>query len=285
MILPAFRDRTPIRSENLIGVQEQSLCMWQGTGQLESVLLSAQNIHESAALEALGAASDSAIRLAETALLVTLVTLVMVLLFRHRGLFGRGGFMWRKPLLLPSFAFIFVIVMSLSVARLPISDYRGYNSVYADNYPNDVGAITVYGGPAYITTLNLVIDGWFVEGSSLNATASLWQNLTYVTGTTVSSGYVAETREVYEKAPLLVPEGVYQLNFSVIYIESGSPSDTAPSARIYLSQVLAEGHMQEILNWETYRLGLLAVGLVLLVAGICYDTGTSSLRKSADASA
>jgi hypothetical protein len=247
-------------------------------------LPSARNIHETAALGAMGAASDSAVLLAETAFVVTLVVLVMVLLFRRRGLYGKGGFMWRKPLLLPSFAFIFVIIMGLSVARLPISDYRGYNSVYTDNYPNDVGAITVYGGPAYVTTLNLVIDGWFGEDSSLTATVSLWQNLTYVTGTTVSSGYVTETREVYEKAPLSAPEGAYQISFNMTYVLSGSPSETAPSARIYLSQELADGHYQEILNWETYRLGLLAVGFVLLVAGICYDTGTRSIKKSDGAS-
>ncbi len=249
-------------------------------GQLEPILISAQNSHETGAFETMGAASDSAVLLVEVAGVVTLITLVMVLLIRQRGLYTKGGFMWRKPLLLPSFAFIFVIILSLNVAWLPISEYRGYNSVYLDNYPNDVGAITVYGGPAYVTTLELAIDGWFGADSSLNVTVSLWQNLTYVTGTALSSGHVVEAGEVYEKAPISAPEGAYQITFNVTYIDSGSPSETEPTADIYLSQVLADGHIQEILNWETYRLGLFAVGIVLLLAGICYDTGTGSIKKT-----
>ena len=65
-------------------------------GQLEPILLSAQSTHKTGALEAMGAAFDSAVLLAEVASAVTLITLVMVLLVRHRGLYTKGGMMWRK---------------------------------------------------------------------------------------------------------------------------------------------------------------------------------------------
>ncbi len=228
----------------------------------------------------LGAAIDSLIQTVIIAGIVAITILVIAVGLESRMKSETRGFFSRKPILIPGIVFIICALLVISLGPAPMSQYYGaHQKQFFLNDDDDTGTFTVYGGIVYSQSVS------FQASSSLEDLVTLVIDLEfYSEGELIKDASVAINGSTFlaqETGQVSVPlePGFYDINFYLSVYYNGSRTFRAVSASCYLSQPLAAGMLDEVMEWDTYRLGLFIGFIGIFLAGIYVDRGSIIEKK------
>ncbi|MCK5152288.1 MAG: hypothetical protein KAQ65_10615 [Candidatus Thorarchaeota archaeon] len=212
----------------------------------------------------LGAATDSLVIVISIAGAVAFLVLILGVFIGTNREIGYSnepqehGFLRKKPLFVPSIAFVVTLLLVIALVPHPMSSYLGLNEEQIYSYEDDVRVFRVYDSVAYRSAIEIHILCFLTRTQILTVRINFLQNDTEITSieTTMNGNSLSET--VTEDLVINIQPGLYEVE--------------VPGSNYYsvsLSQPLVSGFFDEVLDWETYSFGLILVSAFFILGGIC----------------
>ncbi len=211
-----------------------------------------------------GAASDSLVTVLVISGTVTLMALVFGIVLGSMGDGQEHGFFRKKPLILPSFAFVISVVLVISLYPIPMAQYHGLNEVQLEYYNADTTNLRVYDGIAYQSSVDILAVCPLEAGESTVFHLDFKQNDTIVESISivVNATSPSQGNQATGETFVQIQPGLYEVEISY----------TSPTVGYYtvtVTQRLASGFFDEVLEWDTYTFMLTVVSFFFILGGIC----------------
>ena len=210
--------------------------------------------------ELMGIAMDS-LRLV---LLISGVVAFMVFIFamarESHNESQKPGLVRRKPLLIPSIAFVITALLVITLFPIPMAQYHGLHENRFYLYQEDTINFRVYDGEIYSHEIIIYASHFLDEGQSLQIDIQVYLDDELEYGDSLilvgpSSGGMASGQ-----AHIALDPDYYRIELDPAGLETIS---------CVVSQPLASGMLPEILVWESYMFLMMVGSFFLLLGGIC----------------
>ncbi len=219
----------------------------------------------------LGVALDSFIQLG---IIIGVLTLGVLILSYSTRFLHREDTKWieNRPCLIPSVTFLFLVLVGITIIPLPISPYKGINTVDVRVWEPRHESFEVR-EEAYMQIIEIRAHVSLHENESLDVyidfilEGDIFETIEIEFDTLPNGGIADEYLVLTE-----IPPGQYRLYIYYQSIIGGVPqSQRTGRIEITVSQILASDHLEELALWDTYKFILFVSCFFVLLAGICID--------------
>lgn len=217
--------------------------------------------------QALGLASDSILPVLLISVIVAVIIAVVGIVLIDRDGENPGIFR-RKPLMVPSVAFIISMLLMITVAPIPMAQYQGMNETHVWFSSSETQTFRVYDGEIYT-------QGFIVRVThSLEAGESLEIDIhAYLEDTPAASTTLILNGSIFDDTPsgqvsVGVAPGLYSIDLSLTSIQNGHVTSFDEYIYCIISQPLAEGMSAEVMAWDNYKFFMM-LGAFGLILGAC----------------
>ncbi|TFF91853.1 hypothetical protein EU545_02760 [Candidatus Thorarchaeota archaeon] len=212
-------------------------------------------------------AADSMLQVVTVSGLIALIVVVIVLVL-SRGLhIVENRFLRRKPLLVFAMVFMISAVIVGTLAPLPISDYHGPNTRSFSLFEPTNESFVMYEPELYRGWVDITAEVTLEANERVDVDVHVLDESGIVENTTIilNSSTSKVTRTVSAAA------GQYQMAFDFVVYQDGEIIETEKYISITISQPVAEGHLEELVEWDTYRFLVGGVIFTLILVGMYGD--------------
>jgi hypothetical protein len=214
-----------------------------------------------------GDAADSAIQVVILSGLVGVIATLLAIVI-SRGLhIAEHRFLRRKPLLIFTVIFIVSALVLGTFAPLPISDYHGTHTRAFSLYQPTNVTFVVYPAEQYRNWIEISAEHMVEENERIEVSVQIVQ------GSDVLESLILHLNSSVTEPTQsrTVPTGQYEMAFDYVVYQNEVVVDEEKFISIEVIQPVAEGHLEELAEWDTYRFVVGAVTLLLLVFGVYAD--------------
>lgn len=212
----------------------------------------------------LGAATDSLVMVISIAGAVAFLVLILGVFIDTNREIGYSnepqehGFLRKKPLFVPSIAFMVTLLLVIALVPHPMSSYHGLNEEQIYSSRDDVSVFRVYDSIAYQSAIEIHILCFLTPTQVLTVRINFLQNDTEITRIEITMNGNSLSEAVTEDLVIHIEPGLYEVE--------------VPGSNYYsvsLSQPLVSGFFDEVLDWETYSFFLYAGSFLFILVALC----------------
>ncbi|MDF1539770.1 MAG: hypothetical protein P1Q69_12790 [Candidatus Thorarchaeota archaeon] len=216
-----------------------------------------------------GAAYDSLVTVLVISATVTLMALVLGIVLGSREEGQEPGFFRRKPLILPSFAFVITMILVIGLYPIPMAQYHGLNEVQMHFNASDTANFSTYDGIAYQSAIVIHALTYLESGESVVVQVEIKQESTVIATATIDLNGTSLGSMTDEEIQVQLQPGQYEIEISYLQFNYGTPVSDSKWISVVLSQPLASGFFDEVLEWEMYMFFIIAGSFFFILIGLC----------------
>ncbi|UCE11113.1 MAG: hypothetical protein JSW61_04025 [Candidatus Thorarchaeota archaeon] len=216
-----------------------------------------------------GLASDSMIITLTICGIAAMMALVLGLVMEGNSDSPERGLARRKPLLIPSIVFTATAILVVSLAPIPMAQFRGYNETRFALNEDQTISFSLYDSEAYSRTLNFMATTYLETDESIVVYLRIYQNDSLVLSAALPLLSPLIDEMVVDDTDISIQPGVFTANLSYAYTGSLPSSTSDRWIQVTLSQPLAPGFLSEIIIWDGYRFILGVGSFFFILGGIC----------------
>ncbi|TFG12340.1 hypothetical protein EU537_09810 [Candidatus Thorarchaeota archaeon] len=228
----------------------------------------------------LGAASESLTHVLIISGVIAFMVFIAGMVRERKRTDSPSGIFKRKPLLVPAIAFILTALLVMSFFPIPMSDYYGRNEIQENINGIETIDFTVYDSIFYSNTLDVTVAEILDFNESLHVELEGYANDTLtINSTFIINGTGGGPIITHHEFSIPLQPGSYELITKVSWYEDGVEIGGPTSVNVILSQPMASGMFNEVLQWQTYQFLLLVLSIFLLILGLYITTEKKTRAK------
>ncbi|MGY5875184.1 MAG: hypothetical protein RTU30_05520 [Candidatus Thorarchaeota archaeon] len=216
-----------------------------------------------------GIASDSFVMIIGYAGFIAIIVTLIAVSKQKLSDSEKPGLVRRKPLLIPSLAFVIVAVLVMQLGVVPISAYRGLNEKNVSFRNSETTNLSIYDGEPYLDSITIKVVRYLEPTESMIIHFRAFQDNTLIQSADLNlfpaAGDVAA--EIEENIDL--DPGSYVVNLSYSLYRDNVLQEADIWGQISIFQRLNPEFALELNTWANYQFVLIVGSIFLLLGGIC----------------
>ncbi|MFW9933599.1 MAG: hypothetical protein ACFFDR_13190 [Candidatus Thorarchaeota archaeon] len=211
-------------------------------------------------IEMMGFAADSIQLVLLIAGVAAFMAFIVGLVLESHNESQKPGLARRKPLLVPSVAFVITALLVITLFPIPMAQYHGLNEKRLYLYQDETITFRVYDGEIYSHEITIYASHYLDEGETLQIDIEVYLDDEMEYSNSLILIGPSAGGMVYGQVSIAVNPDSYKIDLDPAGLETIS---------CIVAQPLADGMMPEILAWDSYMFLMLVGSFFLLLGGIC----------------